>query len=384
MLTHQRKSRADGVRKQKQAEAPPRLEENVSTSNYSIAEAMTGVQSRRVDLGEAMQSRLEDRFGVSMAGLKVFKDTGLNDVGAHAYAKGNEIHIADRDFNLNTESGQNLLFHEAGHVVQQGAGLASGGGLLYNAGLEAQASTAFAAPGGFTMPTSAAGPIQGGLFGWLKKKLGIGKGKQQSQPPAQAQQAVMLPETQPMSYQVEDVAQPMSYQVQDVAQPQSVDPHGAMQKFMNLKGQSGVSVDKTASMRPEPKRRSFLSMKPLQNQAIQSDMPRLAGPKGGGSGELDQLLADLESEQLADIAQTNYGGSSAMQRFMNLPGQSGVSINKTASLKPQSPQQRQHPQMKPLQNQAIQSEMPSLARSGGGGLDELDLLLDELEKKKGK
>ena len=392
MLTHQRKDKAGGVRIPKQIEEAPNQAENEGLSNYAIAEAMTGVQSHRVDLGEAMHKRLESRFGVPMAGLKVFRDTGLDDVGAHGYAKGNEIHIADRDFNLHSESGQELLFHEAGHVVQQGSGLARGGGLLYDSGLEAQADSAFAAPGGFSMPTSAAGPVQGGLFGWLKKKLGIGKGKQQAQQPPM-QQAVMEPEAQPQSYQVEDMPQqqsyqvedvPQSYQVQDVPQPQTVDRRDPMQRFMNLPGQSGVSVNKTGSLRPLAQQRSFPAMKPLQNQAIQSDMPKLTGPKGGSSLDLDSMLADIESENLADIAQTNYGASSAMQRFMNLPGQSGVSINKTGSLKTQTPPQQQSkfPAMKPLQNQAIQSDMASLPKPKGGGSDDLDALLEELEKKK--
>ena len=153
---------------------------------------------------------------------------------------------------------------------------------------------------------------------------------------------------------------------------------------MNLPGQSGVSVNKTGSLRPLAQQRSFPAMKPLQNQAIQSDMPSVSGPKGGSSLDLDQMLADIESENLTDIAQTNYGGSSAMQRFMNLPGQSGVSINKTGSLKSQAqPQQKpQFPAMKPLQNQAIQSDMASLPKPKGGSSVDLDDLLAELEKKK--
>ena len=150
----------------------------------NAADAMTSRESRQVDIGEAMQSRLEARFGVPMAGLKVYEDKGLQDVGAHGYAKGNEIHIAAEEYNPHTLQGQELLFHEAGHVVQQGAGMATGSGLLYDSGLESHASTAFAAPEGFSMPSSGAGPIQGGMFGWLKKKLGIGgRGRQAQAPP---------------------------------------------------------------------------------------------------------------------------------------------------------------------------------------------------------
>ena len=153
-------------------------------SNSALADAMTTLNSHRVDLDEIMHQKLEERFGVPMTGMKVFRDEGLQDVGAHGYAKGNEIHIATEDYNIQSESGQELLFHEAGHVVQQGSGIARGDSLLYDTGLETQADAAFAAPESFSMPGSATGPVQGGLFDWVKKKLGFGKNKEPKPPKA--------------------------------------------------------------------------------------------------------------------------------------------------------------------------------------------------------
>ncbi|MDR2571123.1 MAG: DUF4157 domain-containing protein [Oscillospiraceae bacterium] len=152
-----------------------------SMLNSVLTERMTGLESRRVDIGKSMHQKIESHYGVSMPGLKVYKDEGLNEAGAYGYAKGNEIHIAAENMNLQSQAGQSLLLHEAGHVVQQGAGLASGSGFLYDNALESSADMGFAAPQNFAMPTSSAGPVQGGLMDWLKKLFSKGGSKSNKQ-----------------------------------------------------------------------------------------------------------------------------------------------------------------------------------------------------------
>ncbi|GHU58527.1 hypothetical protein FACS1894133_3450 [Clostridia bacterium] len=109
---------------------------------------------------------MQARFGVSMSGLKVFRDSGLEDMGQRAYARGNEIHIAGNE----SVSNERLMLHEATHVVQQGTGAVRGGGLMRDSGLEAQANSSSAMASytsDFAMPTSGDGPIQGWDF-WNK------------------------------------------------------------------------------------------------------------------------------------------------------------------------------------------------------------------------
>ena len=74
-----------------------------------------------------------------------------------------------------SEQGQQILLHEAAHVVQQGMGLVHGG--EESPALEAQAQAAqsgegLSMSGGFTMPVAtAASPIQG-FGGGIRRTLG--------------------------------------------------------------------------------------------------------------------------------------------------------------------------------------------------------------------
>ena len=124
------------------------------------------------ELGE----RIMDRLSVPLPGLKIYEDEGLAELGERAYARGNEIHVAKGEYRPYTEAGQEMLLHEAGHIVQQGAGLAHGDGLLTDTRLEAQADSGFAAPAGFAIPSSAQGaPVQGFLgLGGLRRRIGAG------------------------------------------------------------------------------------------------------------------------------------------------------------------------------------------------------------------
>ena len=130
-------------------------------ANSTMLDILGALPGTRKDLSQAMQRKLEERFGVPLSGLKVYEDEGLAEIGQRAYAKGNEIHMAKGEYNPGSESGLDVLLHEAGHVVQQGSGMARGDGLLDNPALENQANVGFTAPVGFQMPSSSAGPVQG-------------------------------------------------------------------------------------------------------------------------------------------------------------------------------------------------------------------------------
>lgn len=122
---------------------------------------------------DALRDEIQARLGVSMPGLRIFEDKGLKEeYNQQAYARGNEIHVAQGEYAPHTRSGLDLLMHEATHIVQQGSGMARGSGILMNSAMESQADTGMTAPAHFVMPTSAAGsPIQGkGIFSRMAKK----------------------------------------------------------------------------------------------------------------------------------------------------------------------------------------------------------------------
>ena len=129
--------------------------------NSTLVAMLGELSGTEKELPQFMKQRLDERFGVPLQGLKIYEDEGLQELGQRGYAKGNEIHLAQGEFAPNTESGRELLFHEAGHVIQQGSGLARSSGILENPALEAQASIDMPAPDSFQMPSSAEGAVQG-------------------------------------------------------------------------------------------------------------------------------------------------------------------------------------------------------------------------------
>ena len=126
-------------------------------------------------LSQQMNEKLSQHFGVSMNGLKVFENENLNQLGETAFAHGNEIHVAKGKFAPDTAHGQEVLMHEAAHVVQQGMGMTHGAG-PESAALEAQAQSGgvMVSTATFSMPTAtAAAPVQAFGGGLWKKIKGL-------------------------------------------------------------------------------------------------------------------------------------------------------------------------------------------------------------------
>lgn len=141
-----------------------------SALTSAIQNEINGFRSQRIDLPSVMAQRMNERFGVSMDGIKVFRDDGLKELGSPGYARGNEIHIAENQ----SASNESLMMHEATHVFQQGIGMVHGSGVIIDSSLERQADMpSFAGDygGGFSMPASGEGPIQGAAFSNLLSKL---------------------------------------------------------------------------------------------------------------------------------------------------------------------------------------------------------------------
>lgn len=131
-------------------------------------ELLRGLPSRERAVPPDLTQALLERFSVPLTGLRVYEDRGLDGIGQAAYAQGNEIHFAEGYYDPLTQRGRDMFFHEAAHVIQQGAGMVPGHGIVENSVLESQANFGFAAPESFSMPaTSVGAPIQGWrLWDW--------------------------------------------------------------------------------------------------------------------------------------------------------------------------------------------------------------------------
>ncbi|MGB8955748.1 MAG: DUF4157 domain-containing protein [Tumebacillaceae bacterium] len=71
---------------------------------------------------EHVQSKMETAFHTDFSDVNIHVGSQATDVGALAYAQGNDIHFAQGKFDPESRSGQELLGHELAHVVQQRAG----------------------------------------------------------------------------------------------------------------------------------------------------------------------------------------------------------------------------------------------------------------------
>ncbi|MDL2234640.1 DUF4157 domain-containing protein [Christensenellaceae bacterium OttesenSCG-928-L17] len=97
-------------------------------------------QPNKTGLPDVLKERFEKQFGLSLDDVRVHRNSDKPaDLGALAYAQGNEIHLGPGQ--------EKHLEHELGHVVQQKAGLVRPNGNIngqpinYDENLEAKAST---------------------------------------------------------------------------------------------------------------------------------------------------------------------------------------------------------------------------------------------------
>ncbi|MBR3554889.1 MAG: DUF4157 domain-containing protein, partial [Oscillospiraceae bacterium] len=93
----------------------------------------------RVDLPDAMRSRMENAFGADLSAVKLYESQAVANAGADAFSQGAEIAFAPGMLDFTSYSGQALLGHELSHVVSQARGEVTGSGFLNDASLEARA-----------------------------------------------------------------------------------------------------------------------------------------------------------------------------------------------------------------------------------------------------
>ena len=160
---------------------PPEEAPISGMSNQAMLAFLSASQKQRVSEEDEIRQKLTERFGVDFSGLKITKDAALEDVQERAYTKGNEIHLAP-DVNPGSPEGQEILMHEAVHVIQQGTRSLSSG-MLHDSAMEAQANDIAMGAGhidvsGFSMPTADGAPVQGFLdFIFNRKKYNANRAK---------------------------------------------------------------------------------------------------------------------------------------------------------------------------------------------------------------
>lgn len=71
---------------------------------------------------EDVQAKMESAMNADFSDVNIHVGSQASDVGALAYAQGNDIHFAQGKFDPHSQSGQELLGHELAHVVQQRQG----------------------------------------------------------------------------------------------------------------------------------------------------------------------------------------------------------------------------------------------------------------------
>lgn len=83
--------------------------------------------SSSTHMPEEVQTKMESSFDTDFSSVNIHKNSSsATDVGALAYAQGNDVHFAPGQYNPNSQEGQELLGHELTHVVQQRQGRVQG------------------------------------------------------------------------------------------------------------------------------------------------------------------------------------------------------------------------------------------------------------------
>ena len=147
---------------------------------------------RRVDLPDAMRTKMESAFGADLGAVKLYESQAVADTGAKAITRGSDIAFAPGMLDFSSFGGQALLGHELSHVVSQARGEVTGGGFLNDRALEARADRegAMAAAGEtVAMPTAALSPVTAAAAAGPMQA----KDKPGEQPPLPSP-VVMLPE----------------------------------------------------------------------------------------------------------------------------------------------------------------------------------------------
>ena len=99
----------------------------IPNTNSSIESRLNSSKGGGSPLPKDTKSEMESGFGTDFSNVRVHTDANAKqlsqDMGAQAFAHGNDIYFNEGKFDTSSNSGKHLLAHELTHTVQQGGGI---------------------------------------------------------------------------------------------------------------------------------------------------------------------------------------------------------------------------------------------------------------------
>ncbi len=93
--------------------------------NNNLESRLNASKGKGSGLPKSTQSEMESGFGADFSKVRIHNDSNAvqmnKDLGAQAFANGNDIYFNEGKYNPNSKDGKHLLAHELTHTVQQGA-----------------------------------------------------------------------------------------------------------------------------------------------------------------------------------------------------------------------------------------------------------------------
>ena len=144
------------------AASDPALAEKMQSrmsANFPGIDLLSRGSGRPLALPDDLRGGLEAHFGASLDNIRFRESSDAADLGAKAYARGDEIHFAPGQFRPDTASGRKMIGHEVSHIARQASG-GMGNGVLLDDAQERQADLdGEAIASGETAPRHAAAPL---------------------------------------------------------------------------------------------------------------------------------------------------------------------------------------------------------------------------------
>ena len=135
----------NGVQKKARSDAP---------TNAPGASQPTGPGA---PLPPPTRARMEAALFSDFGDVRIHEGGHVEELGARAFARGNELHFAPGEYRPGTPEGDRLIGHELAHVIQQRKGRVAGGGMIDDPSLEAEADAHGDRIAGLDTPNASAG-----------------------------------------------------------------------------------------------------------------------------------------------------------------------------------------------------------------------------------
>lgn len=94
----------------------------VSSPRQTSSTGVSQMKISKKQLPPEVQLKMEDSFNEDFSDVQIGESEQVAEMGAVAYAQGNQINFAPGQFKPNTENGQKVLGHELAHIIQQRKG----------------------------------------------------------------------------------------------------------------------------------------------------------------------------------------------------------------------------------------------------------------------